>query len=87
VSPRESLFVHHETLLQLCMAPFLRYADMLIKERAECLAKGQEFLTWNDVQKCIDTVNIQVHEEHEREEVLQISGCCLHLVACFVLCC
>ncbi|XP_041856233.1 ras GTPase-activating-like protein IQGAP2 [Melanotaenia boesemani] len=43
-----------------------RYADMLIKQRAESLAKGQEFLTWNDVQKCIDTVNVQVHEEHER---------------------
>uniref|UniRef100_A0A8D0A077 IQ motif containing GTPase activating protein 2 n=1 Tax=Sander lucioperca TaxID=283035 RepID=A0A8D0A077_SANLU len=43
-----------------------RYADTLIKLRGEALAKGQEFLTWNDVQKCIDTVNIQVHEEHER---------------------
>uniref|UniRef100_A0A3Q1FTV3 IQ motif containing GTPase activating protein 2 n=1 Tax=Acanthochromis polyacanthus TaxID=80966 RepID=A0A3Q1FTV3_9TELE len=43
-----------------------RYADMLIKERAEALVRGQEFLTWNDVQKCIDTVNIQVQEEHER---------------------
>ncbi|XP_028268969.1 ras GTPase-activating-like protein IQGAP2 [Parambassis ranga] len=43
-----------------------RYADMLIKRRAEALADGQEFLTWNDVQKCIDTVNVQVHEEHER---------------------
>uniref|UniRef100_A0A3B5BK75 IQ motif containing GTPase activating protein 2 n=1 Tax=Stegastes partitus TaxID=144197 RepID=A0A3B5BK75_9TELE len=43
-----------------------RYADMLIKQRAEALASGQEFLTWNDVQKCIDTVNIQVQEEHER---------------------
>uniref|UniRef100_A0A3Q3GBG4 IQ motif containing GTPase activating protein 2 n=1 Tax=Labrus bergylta TaxID=56723 RepID=A0A3Q3GBG4_9LABR len=44
----------------------LRYADTLIKEREEALANGQEFLTWNDVQKCIDTVNVQVHEEHER---------------------
>uniref|UniRef100_A0A7N6FD72 IQ motif containing GTPase activating protein 2 n=1 Tax=Anabas testudineus TaxID=64144 RepID=A0A7N6FD72_ANATE len=43
-----------------------RYADTLIKQRAEALTSGQEFLTWNDVQKCIDTVNIQVHEEHER---------------------
>ncbi|XP_034026002.1 ras GTPase-activating-like protein IQGAP2 [Thalassophryne amazonica] len=43
-----------------------RYADTLIQLRAESLAKGQEFLMWNDVQKCIDTVNIQVHEEHER---------------------
>uniref|UniRef100_A0A3P9CCJ8 IQ motif containing GTPase activating protein 2 n=1 Tax=Maylandia zebra TaxID=106582 RepID=A0A3P9CCJ8_9CICH len=43
-----------------------RYSDMLIKERAEALSTGQEFLTWNDVQKCIDTVNVQVQEEHER---------------------
>ncbi|KAF3850925.1 hypothetical protein F7725_012697 [Dissostichus mawsoni] len=43
-----------------------RYADTLIQLRGEALAKGQEFLTWNDVQKCIDTVNVQVHEEHER---------------------
>uniref|UniRef100_A0A3Q3FTN9 IQ motif containing GTPase activating protein 2 n=1 Tax=Kryptolebias marmoratus TaxID=37003 RepID=A0A3Q3FTN9_KRYMA len=49
-----------------------RYADMLIEERAETLTKGQEFLTWNDVQKCIDTVNIQVHEEHER--IIAIAG-------------
>ncbi|XP_076127115.1 ras GTPase-activating-like protein IQGAP2 [Alosa pseudoharengus] len=43
-----------------------RYADTLITLRVEALALGQEFLTWNDVQKCIDTVNQQVHEEHER---------------------
>ncbi|XP_056142537.1 ras GTPase-activating-like protein IQGAP2 isoform X2 [Lampris incognitus] len=43
-----------------------RYTDTLIKLRAEALAQGQEFLTWNDVQKSIDTVNIQIHEEHER---------------------
>ncbi|XP_067087113.1 ras GTPase-activating-like protein IQGAP2 isoform X3 [Osmerus mordax] len=43
-----------------------RYADTLIRLRAEGLAQGQEFLTWNDVQKSIDKVNLQVHEEHER---------------------
>ncbi|CAL8346615.1 unnamed protein product [Lota lota] len=43
-----------------------RYADTLISLRAEALGQGKEFLTWNDVQKSIDTVNIQVHEEHER---------------------
>ncbi|XP_062874278.1 ras GTPase-activating-like protein IQGAP2 [Trichomycterus rosablanca] len=43
-----------------------RYSDTLIKLRAESVAQGQEFLTWNDVQKCIDTVNFQVHEENER---------------------
>uniref|UniRef100_A0A671S8X7 Ras GTPase-activating-like protein IQGAP1 n=1 Tax=Sinocyclocheilus anshuiensis TaxID=1608454 RepID=A0A671S8X7_9TELE len=45
---------------------FVRYADTLIRLRAESLTQDQEFLTWNDVQKCIDTVNVQVHEEHER---------------------
>ncbi|XP_036835837.1 ras GTPase-activating-like protein IQGAP1 isoform X2 [Oncorhynchus mykiss] len=43
-----------------------RYADTLISLRAESLSQGLEFLTWNDVQKTIDTVNLQVHEEHER---------------------
>uniref|UniRef100_A0A8C1XEX6 IQ motif containing GTPase activating protein 2 n=1 Tax=Cyprinus carpio TaxID=7962 RepID=A0A8C1XEX6_CYPCA len=43
-----------------------QYADTLIRLRSESLAQGQEFLTWNDVQKCINTVNVQVHEEHER---------------------
>lgn len=42
-----------------------RYADMLVKLRAESLAQGQEFLTWNEVQKCIDTVNLKVNEENE----------------------
>lgn len=46
---------------------FFRYGDTLIQQRGETFAKGQEFLTWNDVQKCIDTVNVQVHEEHERK--------------------
>lgn len=57
--------------VELFMVLSLRYADTLIKLRGEALAKGQEFLTWNDVQKCIDTVNVQVHEEHERKKVLQ----------------
>ncbi|KAK6313278.1 hypothetical protein J4Q44_G00166250 [Coregonus suidteri] len=43
-----------------------RYADTLISLRAESLSQGLEFLTWNDVQKTIDAVNLQVHEEHER---------------------
>ncbi|KAJ8263100.1 hypothetical protein COCON_G00155570 [Conger conger] len=43
-----------------------RYADALITQKAEALSQGHEFLTWNDVQKCIDSVNTQVHEEHER---------------------
>lgn len=59
---------------------------MLIKERAEALSKGQEFLTWNDVQKCIDTVNVQVQEEHERKNVLLISSSNLHILASVLSC-
>uniref|UniRef100_A0A8V5GTD2 Uncharacterized protein n=1 Tax=Melopsittacus undulatus TaxID=13146 RepID=A0A8V5GTD2_MELUD len=33
--------------------------------------QGNEFITWNDIQSCIDRVNIVVHEEHER--ILAIS--------------
>uniref|UniRef100_A0A673NPL1 Ras GTPase-activating-like protein IQGAP1 n=1 Tax=Sinocyclocheilus rhinocerous TaxID=307959 RepID=A0A673NPL1_9TELE len=44
----------------------LQRYNTLIRLRAESLAQGQEFITWNDVQKCIDIVNVQVHEEHER---------------------
>lgn len=63
----------YETWLNRWALP-LRYADTLIQQREETLAKGQEFLTWNDVQKCIDTVNVQVHEEHERKEAVFMSS-------------
>uniref|UniRef100_A0AAY4BGC4 IQ motif containing GTPase activating protein 2 n=1 Tax=Denticeps clupeoides TaxID=299321 RepID=A0AAY4BGC4_9TELE len=43
-----------------------RYADTLVTLRSESLAQGQEFLTWNDIQKTVDQVNRQVNEEHER---------------------
>uniref|UniRef100_A0A8U7P7A5 IQ motif containing GTPase activating protein 1 n=1 Tax=Corvus moneduloides TaxID=1196302 RepID=A0A8U7P7A5_CORMO len=29
-------------------------------------AEGNEFITWNDIQSCVDHVNKVVHEEHER---------------------
>uniref|UniRef100_A0A3Q2WW04 IQ motif containing GTPase activating protein 2 n=1 Tax=Haplochromis burtoni TaxID=8153 RepID=A0A3Q2WW04_HAPBU len=60
------MYLRIQTISGYISPPFLRYSDMLIKERAEALSTGQEFLTWNDVQKCIDTVNVQVQEEHER---------------------
>uniref|UniRef100_A0A8C2FK71 IQ motif containing GTPase activating protein 2 n=1 Tax=Cyprinus carpio TaxID=7962 RepID=A0A8C2FK71_CYPCA len=50
-----------------------RYADTLIRLRSESLAQGQEFLTWTDVQKCINTVNVQVHEEHEIIAIAEIN--------------
>jgi len=64
------------------MALSLRYADTLIELRGEALAKGQEFLTWNDVQKSIDGVNVQVHEEHERKRVALFPAYVLSGVVC-----
>ncbi|NXV17286.1 IQGA1 protein, partial [Cepphus grylle] len=43
-----------------------RYIDDLMKLKAQTRAEGNEFITWNDIQSCIDRVNIVVHEEHER---------------------
>lgn len=43
-----------------------RYVDDLMKLKAQTRAEGNEFITWNDIQSCVDRVNIVVHEEHER---------------------
>ncbi|NXF80125.1 IQGA1 protein, partial [Sclerurus mexicanus] len=43
-----------------------RYIDDLMKLKAQTSAKGNEFITWNDIQSCVDRVNKVVHEEHER---------------------
>ncbi|XP_036245250.1 ras GTPase-activating-like protein IQGAP1 [Molothrus ater] len=43
-----------------------RYIDDLVKLKAERSAEGNEFITWNDIQSCVDHVNQVVHEEHER---------------------
>ncbi|NWY98368.1 IQGA1 protein, partial [Loxia curvirostra] len=43
-----------------------RYIDDLARLKAERSAEGNEFITWNDIQSCVDHVNKVVHEEHER---------------------
>ncbi|NXV08024.1 IQGA1 protein, partial [Cettia cetti] len=43
-----------------------RYVDDLLKLKAEKNAEGNEFITWNDIQSCVDHVNKAVREEHER---------------------
>ncbi|NXM71364.1 IQGA1 protein, partial [Serilophus lunatus] len=43
-----------------------RYIDDLMKLKVQTNAKGNEFITWNDIQSCVDHVNKVVHEEHER---------------------
>uniref|UniRef100_A0A673NLD9 Ras GTPase-activating-like protein IQGAP1 n=1 Tax=Sinocyclocheilus rhinocerous TaxID=307959 RepID=A0A673NLD9_9TELE len=44
-----------------------------LQRYSDSLAQGQEFITWNDVQKCIDIVNVQVHEEHEIIAIAEIN--------------
>ncbi|XP_020497068.1 ras GTPase-activating-like protein IQGAP1 isoform X3 [Labrus bergylta] len=43
-----------------------RYMDELMRLKAAAREQGCDFLTWNDIQACIDGVNLSVQEEHER---------------------
>lgn len=44
-----------------------RYLDELMKLKAQARAENNEFITWNDIQACVDQVNLVVQEEHESE--------------------
>lgn len=48
-----------------------RYMDELMRLKAAAAEQGCDYLTWNDIQACIDQVNLAVQEEHERKEALQ----------------
>uniref|UniRef100_A0A3P8VPK8 IQ motif containing GTPase activating protein 1 n=1 Tax=Cynoglossus semilaevis TaxID=244447 RepID=A0A3P8VPK8_CYNSE len=43
-----------------------RYMDELMRLKAAAREQGSDYLTWNDIQACIDHVNMTVQEEHER---------------------
>ncbi|KAM9313158.1 ras GTPase-activating-like protein IQGAP1 [Gastrophryne carolinensis] len=43
-----------------------RYVDDLIKLKQQAREEGNEFITWNDIQGCVNHVNNAVHEEHAR---------------------
>ncbi|XP_061831055.1 ras GTPase-activating-like protein IQGAP1 [Nerophis lumbriciformis] len=43
-----------------------RYMDELIRLKAAAREDGCDYLTWNDIQACVDQVNMTVQEEHER---------------------
>lgn len=45
---------------------FQRYADTLLSIKSEASSQGQDYLSWNDVQNCIDMVNMQIQEENDR---------------------
>uniref|UniRef100_A0AAY5EVB9 IQ motif containing GTPase activating protein 1 n=1 Tax=Electrophorus electricus TaxID=8005 RepID=A0AAY5EVB9_ELEEL len=44
-----------------------RYMDELMRLKAVAREEGSEYLTWNDIQACVDQVNSTVQEEHESE--------------------
>lgn len=41
--------------------------DELMRLKAAAKEEGSKYLTWNDIQACIDQVNLAVQEEHERK--------------------
>ncbi|XP_043409830.1 ras GTPase-activating-like protein IQGAP1 [Prionailurus bengalensis] len=43
-----------------------RYLDELMKLKTQAHAENNGFITWNDIQACVDHVNLVVQEEHER---------------------
>lgn len=47
-----------------------RYADALLSVKQEALSQGQDTLSWNEIQNCIDMINNQIEEEKERMVVL-----------------
>uniref|UniRef100_A0A669AYN2 IQ motif containing GTPase activating protein 1 n=1 Tax=Oreochromis niloticus TaxID=8128 RepID=A0A669AYN2_ORENI len=54
------------TTCKLFTRVLLRYMDELMRLKAAAREEGSDYLTWNDIQACIDQVNLAVQEEHER---------------------
>uniref|UniRef100_A0A8C1I7F1 IQ motif containing GTPase activating protein 1 n=1 Tax=Cyprinus carpio TaxID=7962 RepID=A0A8C1I7F1_CYPCA len=43
-----------------------RYIDELMRLKKAAREEGGDYLTWNDIQACVDQVNSTIQEEHER---------------------
>uniref|UniRef100_A0A3Q3X7W2 Uncharacterized protein n=1 Tax=Mola mola TaxID=94237 RepID=A0A3Q3X7W2_MOLML len=54
------------TVTGLTSHPSCQYMDELMRLKAAAREEGSDYLTWNDIQACIDQVNLTVQEEHER---------------------
>lgn len=46
---------------------FHSYADALLSLKKEALSQGQDTLSWNEIQNCIDMINVQIQEENDRK--------------------
>lgn len=55
-----------EQAVNVCLAR-RRYMDELMRLKAAAREQGCDYLTWNDIQACVDQVNFTVQEEHERK--------------------
>uniref|UniRef100_A0A8C0XEP0 Calponin-homology (CH) domain-containing protein n=1 Tax=Castor canadensis TaxID=51338 RepID=A0A8C0XEP0_CASCN len=44
-----------------------RYANALLTLKLEALSQGQDKLSWNEIQNCIDMINTQIQEENDRK--------------------
>uniref|UniRef100_A0A673JU06 Ras GTPase-activating-like protein IQGAP1 n=1 Tax=Sinocyclocheilus rhinocerous TaxID=307959 RepID=A0A673JU06_9TELE len=49
-----------------CLLFPCRYIDELMRLKAAAREEGGDYLTWNDIQACVDQVNSTIQEEHER---------------------
>ncbi|TNN47492.1 Ras GTPase-activating-like protein IQGAP1 [Liparis tanakae] len=49
-----------------------RYMDALMLLKAAAREEGGDFLTWNDIQACVDQVNLAVQEEHELQVLVLV---------------
>ncbi|KTG04050.1 hypothetical protein cypCar_00004318, partial [Cyprinus carpio] len=45
-----------------------RYIDELMRLKKAAREEGGDYLTWNDIQACVDQVNSTIQEEHESEQ-------------------
>ncbi|XP_043831773.1 ras GTPase-activating-like protein IQGAP2 [Dromiciops gliroides] len=44
-----------------------RYTSTLLSIKSEASSQGQDYLSWNEIQNCIDMVNAEIQEENERD--------------------
>lgn len=43
------------------------YANALLSFKLEASSQGQDNLSWNEIQNCIDMINAQIQEENDRK--------------------
>ncbi|XP_012372873.2 ras GTPase-activating-like protein IQGAP2 [Octodon degus] len=52
------------------------YANALLSFKLEASAQGQDNLSWNEIQNCIDMINAQIQEENDRAMlVIDVNRC------------